>query len=98
MELAVLGPLEVRDDDGAHPVEGPRRRALLAALLARPGRTVPTADLVDALWPDDPPPSAEHTPHSHASRLRRPHGLPIVARDGGYTLDLTEVALDARPP
>lgn len=95
MDVTVLGPLEVRTDGRAVPVTGGRRRALLAALLAGARRTVSTGDLLAAVWPDGPPPSAEHTLHTHVSRLRLSYGLPITARDGGYVLDLAPEALDA---
>lgn len=95
MDVTVLGPLEVRTDGRAAPVTGGRRRALLAALLAGARRTVSTGDLLAAVWPDGPPPSAEHTLHTHVSRLRLSYGLPIVARDGGYVIDIVPGALDA---
>ncbi|MBC7290016.1 MAG: winged helix-turn-helix domain-containing protein, partial [Actinotalea sp.] len=95
MEFLVLGPLVVLDGDRARPVDGHRRRALLAALVSRRGRTVPPAELEDALWPDGPPPSAHHTLHTHVSRLRRELGVPVEARDGGYALDVPAEAVDA---
>lgn len=95
MDVTVLGPLEVRSGDRAVPVTGGRRRALLAALLAASRRTVRTDDLLDALWPDGAPPSASHTLHTHVSRLRLTYGLPIVARDGGYALEIPDHAVDA---
>lgn len=95
MDVTVLGPLEIHTDGQVVPVAGERRRALLAALLAASRRTVSTDDLLDTLWPEGAPPSATHTLHTHVSRLRRSYGLPIVARDGGYALDLTGHEHDA---
>ncbi|WP_258726866.1 AfsR/SARP family transcriptional regulator [Cellulomonas sp. NS3] len=95
MDVGVLGPLEVRTDDGAVAVAGARQRALLAALVAHRGRTVGVDLLVDTLWPDDPPPSAAHTLHTHVSRLRRTLGVPVHAHDGGYVLDLADGQVDA---
>jgi len=95
MDFAVLGPLELRTDAGTQPVTGRRQRALLAALLARPGRTVPLADLIDTLWPQEPPRTAEHTLHTHVSRLRRTLGVPVLTRDGGYLLDVAAEETDA---
>jgi hypothetical protein len=52
VDLRLLGPLEVRFDDG--PVElGPRKqRAVLAMLALEPGRTVLTTDprAANAMW------------------------------------------------
>ena len=95
MDFAVLGPLTLHTPAGAQPVQGRRQRALLATLLARTGRTVPSDDLVDALWPEEPPRTAEHTLHTHVSRLRRSAGVPIVAADGGYRLDIPPSSTDA---
>lgn len=95
MDVTVLGPLEVRTDGRVAPVTGGRRRALLAVLLAGARRTVSTGDLLAAVWPDGPPPSAEHTLHTHVSRLRLSYGLPIVARDGGYVIDIAPGTFDA---
>ncbi|HWS58069.1 MAG TPA: AfsR/SARP family transcriptional regulator, partial [Actinotalea sp.] len=95
MDVAVLGPLEVRGPTGVIEVGGRLQRALLAALLAQRGRTVALDSLVDTLWPQDPPRTATHTLHAHVSRLRRRTGLPVVARDGGYRLDLRADQVDA---
>ena len=55
----MLGPLEVRDRDGAPvPVAGARLRTLLIELALAPGKLVPTAHLVDAVWADEPPAGA----------------------------------------
>lgn len=95
MDVGVLGPLEVRTDGDAVAVAGARQRALLAALVAHRGRIVGVDLLVDTLWPDDPPPSAAHTLHTHVSRLRRALGVTVHARDGGYVLDLGAGRVDA---
>jgi predicted ATPase/DNA-binding SARP family transcriptional activator len=95
MDVGVLGPLEVHARGRTVEVAGARQRALLAALVAHRGRTVTTDLLVDTLWPHEPPPSAAHTLHTHVSRLRRTLDLPLLARDGGYALDLPAGAVDA---
>lgn len=95
MDAGVLGPLELRDGDRAVPVAGVQRRALVAVLLARRGRVVPAGVLVETLWGDDPPRTAEHTLHTHVSRLRRTSGLPVRALDGGYVLDARALTVDS---
>jgi DNA-binding SARP family transcriptional activator/tetratricopeptide (TPR) repeat protein len=67
----VLGALGVTC--GGRPVRlgGPRQRTVLGLLLVRAPREVTTAQLVDAVWPDDPPASAERTIRSYLSHLRR---------------------------
>ncbi|GAA4879155.1 GNAT family N-acetyltransferase [Kitasatospora terrestris] len=69
-ELDVLGPLRVRSAGRPLPLGGARQRAVLAALLLAAGRTVPLADLVDAVWDGREPASAVNTLQSYVSRLR----------------------------
>ena len=58
---------------GAQRVElgGRKQRALLAALLVRRGRVVALEQLIDDLWPDDPPARAAATVQVFVSGLRR---------------------------
>jgi DNA-binding SARP family transcriptional activator len=94
MRYGVLGPLEILTADGDGPVRGARQRALLAVLLAHRRSTVPRERLIAALWPAGPPPSAEHTLHSHASRVRALVGPDLRALPGGYRLDPQDVDAD----
>ena len=72
MRFLVLGPLEVIDDGGQPiPIAGAKERTILAHLIANVDRVVPTDDLTDALWGEDPPRTAERTIRSYVSRLRR---------------------------
>src|SRR5687768_6102059 len=98
MRIAVLGPLEVWDDDGT-PVEvaGAKERLLLAVLAANAGRVVGTGQLVEALWNGSAPATARKTLQIHVVHLRsalepfRPRGSAgrFVARRGeGYSLDV----------
>ncbi len=96
MEVRILGPLEVLDDDGA-PVDvgGARPRTLLLDLALADGRPVPADRLLEDVW------SGEHAParnglQVHVSRLRKALGEDRIAtRGGGYALDLPRDALDA---
>lgn len=91
----MLGPLEVHDGDAPVPVGGPRPRAVLAVLLASRGRVVSTDVLVDVLWGEAPPRTADHTLRTYVSRLRRVLGDRLVTRDGGYLLDVPPESVDA---
>ncbi|WP_229854269.1 AfsR/SARP family transcriptional regulator [Streptomyces filipinensis] len=85
------------------PLGPPRRRTLLALLLVRIGRVVPTELLVEELWGDTAPRQAVATLQSHVSHLRR--ALHPVAGSGrlsvlrhrtpGYVLDLDPEHVDA---
>ncbi len=92
----MLGPLEVRDRDGAPvPVAGARLRALLIELALAPGKLVPTAQLVDAVWGDEPPAGAGNALQALVSRLRR--ALPVAVVEshlGGYRLLIDPGAVD----
>lgn len=94
MRYGVLGPVELVTAEGAEPVRGSRQRALLAVLLAHRGALVPRERLIAALWPEGPPPSAEHTLHSHASRVRALVGPDLRAVPGGYRLDPQDLDAD----
>ncbi|MEV6901034.1 BTAD domain-containing putative transcriptional regulator [Amycolatopsis sp. NPDC051372] len=85
MRISLLGPLEVRTDDGA-PVEvaGARLRALLSALALEPGREVSAARLVDAVWGEDPPATANAL-QALVSRLRKA-GVTLESTSAGYRL------------
>jgi len=95
----VLGPLRLSVDGGPVDVRGPKRRAVLALLALAEGRTVSVEQVVDALWPDDPPESARATVHSHVSRLRAdlgPAAPGLTTDEGGYRLRLAQDGLDLR--
>jgi predicted ATPase/DNA-binding SARP family transcriptional activator len=93
VDLRLLGPLEVRFEDG--PVElGPRKqRAVFAMLALEPGRTVSADRLAEGLWAEAPPASAPKMLQLYVSRLRRlldGSGVRIVTRGRGYELQLPE--------
>ena len=105
MRFLVLGPLEVIGEGGDPlPIAGSKERMVLACLIARAGRVVPVDDLVDELWGEHPPRTAEKTLGSYVSRLRRalqprrsPGSTPavIVSRGDGYSLETDGPQIDA---
>jgi predicted ATPase/DNA-binding SARP family transcriptional activator len=96
MAIRLLGPVSVRDADGRELLPaGARVRGLLARLALDAGRPVDTATLVDALWDDDRPPSANAL-QSLASRLRRALGTDrLRSSSGGYVLEVDPDDVDA---
>ncbi|MER7397107.1 BTAD domain-containing putative transcriptional regulator [Streptomyces sp. NPDC000151] len=89
LRFTVLGP--VRAWRGGTPLAAgtPQQRALLAALLLRGGRTATAAELVDAIWGDEPPHAALAALRTYASRLRKALGDDadaLVSESGGYAL------------
>ncbi|GAA0799633.1 AfsR/SARP family transcriptional regulator [Spirilliplanes yamanashiensis] len=95
VEVGLLGPVELRRSGAAVPLTGVPQRVVLARLALARGRVVPVADLVDALWGDDPPDNAVGNLHSYVSRLRRAAGPDAIRREpAGYRLDLPADAVD----
>jgi DNA-binding SARP family transcriptional activator len=93
----MLGPFEVRTDDGARAdVPGARLRGLLIALALEPGRVVQKATLVDWIWGEQPPAEAANALQRLVSRLRKalPDGL-VEGQPDGYRLRVEPDAVDA---
>lgn len=87
MQVALLGPLEVRRDGEVVAVPGARVRALLARLALDAGREVPREALIDAIWDGDEPGDAAHALQALVSRLRRAVGrAAVVGGTTGYAL------------
>ena len=71
MEFGILGHVEARRDGRDVPIGGTKVRALLAILLLRANEVVSRDRLIEGLWGESPPPSAEHTLDDNLSRLRK---------------------------
>jgi DNA-binding SARP family transcriptional activator len=87
LRFGVLGP--VRAWRGEEPLNtgSPQQRALLAALLLREGRTATAAELIDALWGQEPPSQAVAALRTYASRLRKVLDAGVLASEsGGYAI------------
>jgi predicted ATPase/DNA-binding SARP family transcriptional activator len=96
LRVAVLGPLEIRDDDRLVDIPGAKQRAVVALLATNAGRVVSADRLIDELWGDDAPVDAPNALQHHISRLRRVVGPEhLVARSPGYVLELDETSVDA---
>ena len=93
----MLGPFEVRTDDGVlADVPGARLRGLLIALALEPGHAVPKATLVDWIWGERPPSDAANALQRLVSRLRKalPEGS-VEGQTDGYRLTAEPDAVDA---
>jgi peptide/nickel transport system substrate-binding protein len=95
VEFLVLGPVEVRIGDRAVSVGGPKQRALLALLLLRRNEVVPRDQLIDALWGERAPASAQRSLDTYVSRLRTLLGGDRIERHSpGYLLRVEPGELD----
>jgi YVTN family beta-propeller protein len=100
VQFRVLGPVEVTNGAGPLRLGGRKQRALLGDLILHAGAVVSTTRLIDDLWGEDPPPTAEHTVETYISRLRRilrDAAAPdiVLTRAPGYVLDVESARVDA---
>ncbi|MFF3007801.1 BTAD domain-containing putative transcriptional regulator [Kitasatospora sp. NPDC057940] len=100
MEFRILGSLEVRAGTAPVRLGGRRQRSLLAMLVAHSNRTVPVPRLVDAVWDQDPPATADRQIRNMVGLLRRALGTepasPIVTDGAGYRLVADDARVDHR--
>jgi DNA-binding SARP family transcriptional activator len=99
MEFRILGPLEVRSNDHALPLGGPKQRAVLALLLLGANRVVARERLIAELWPEASGRDAEHALRLQISRIRKVlatgDGEPrVITRSPGYLLRVERGELD----
>jgi hypothetical protein len=94
VEFRILGPVEILDGERVVPLGGLKRRAVVAVLLLHPNRVVPSAQLIDLVWGDDPPAAALGSLQNHVLRLRRELGDRLVTRPRGYLLRVEPGELD----
>jgi DNA-binding SARP family transcriptional activator/pimeloyl-ACP methyl ester carboxylesterase len=95
MEFRILGPLEVRSEDGEVRLRAGKERALLALLLVNANRTLPLDRIVDALWDEEVPETAQKMVQVYVSHLRKV--LPpdtLHTRPPGYAVDVEREQLD----
>src|SRR4051794_26385969 len=97
MEFRILGPLEVRGDQGVMPLGGVKPRAVLAGLLLHANEPVSAERLALALWGEEAPATATRTVQVHVSRLRKAlgDGEVVTTTPAGYRLRVGPGELDA---
>ena len=87
IEFRVLGSFEVVGDDGPLALGGPKQRALLAVLLLHRGEAVSTDRLIDEVWGEQPPATANKLVQGYVSSLRKVLGDGLLVTDRrGYVL------------
>ncbi|UJW28732.1 AfsR/SARP family transcriptional regulator [Saccharothrix sp. AJ9571] len=100
MEFLLLGPVEVRSAHDRLTVSSLRQRTVLATLLLARGAVVAPYRLVQMVWGDAAPKSAEANLRTYVSQLRRRlAGIEgsrqrIVATSGGYRIDVLPAEVD----
>ncbi|NUT38235.1 MAG: tetratricopeptide repeat protein [Hamadaea sp.] len=92
VDVAVLGPLEIRVDGHAIEVSAGRLRALVAVLAMSAGRPVSADTLVAAVWGEQMPLDARRSVRTYMTRLRRLLGpAAIRSLPQGYLLFCRDV-------
>lgn len=98
MDVALLGPLEIRRSGELIALKAAKERAVVEALALSPDNLVTSGRLIELLWGDEQPPSALTTLRSVVSRLRRALGSDVIAsseRGLGYRLAVSPGDVDA---
>lgn len=102
MDFAVLGPLRVTGLHGPVELGGLKERTLLAHLVAHVGEVVGSEQLIDSLWPVDPPRTAAKSLQTYVLRLRNAlepgRGASpqlIITEGAGYRLAVDPQSVDA---
>ena len=77
-----MGPLEVLADGRPLELGGHKQRAMLAVLVLEANRVVSSDHLIDALWEDQPTPTAAKALQVYVSQLRKAlgHDRVVTAR------------------
>jgi DNA-binding SARP family transcriptional activator len=95
VEFRLLGPLEVIDGTSPLRLASGKQGALLAVLLLSANRIVGRDRIVDDLWGDEVPESAQKMVQIHVSQLRKALPEPrLHTRPPGYYLEVGEDELD----
>ncbi|MBW3606038.1 MAG: winged helix-turn-helix domain-containing protein [Actinobacteria bacterium] len=96
VQVHVLGGVSAVTDDGELLDVGPAKcRALLAALAFSVGEAMSVSLLIDTVWGEDPPRTADKTLQGYVARLRKGLGPEAIVRTGAaYRLDADADAVD----
>jgi DNA-binding SARP family transcriptional activator len=99
LAFSLLGPIRAWRGGTELDLGSPQQRTTLAMLLLREGAVATLDELIDGMWGDEPPRSAETTIRTYVSRLRTVLDAARAAArldsvSGGYTLQVADDALD----
>jgi DNA-binding SARP family transcriptional activator len=96
VRIGLLGGVRAATDDG-EPIDiGPAMsQTVLAALALAPGTPLAVSRLIELVWGDAPPRTADKALQWHIVRLRKCLGSGAIVRAGAaYRLDVTSDAVD----
>jgi DNA-binding SARP family transcriptional activator len=96
VDFRILGRLEAINDGIDVAPRRAQPRALLAAFLLHPNELLTTDRLLESLWGENPPATADKAVQGHVSVLRKALGHDrLVTERGGYRLEVRPGELDA---
>jgi DNA-binding SARP family transcriptional activator/tetratricopeptide (TPR) repeat protein len=104
MRIELLGPVRAWRGEDELTLGSAHRRAVLAVLATRANSVVSRAELIDAVWGEHAPASANGSIYTYVSglraalepdRSRRSVAQVLVSAGSGYTLQLAEDTVDA---
>jgi DNA-binding SARP family transcriptional activator len=96
LDFRILGPLEVVTERGLVALGGHKQRALLASLLLARGDVVPIDRLIEELWGEAAPRTAQTSLQNFVSQLRKVLGADVLeTRPPGYRIRIRPEQLDA---
>ncbi|MCW3842739.1 winged helix-turn-helix domain-containing protein [Micromonospora yasonensis] len=104
LRFEILGPQRAWYADRPLDLGAGKQRAVLAVLLLSAGRPVPTGQIIEAVWPDEPPANGLNVVQKYVAGLRRvlePERSPrtpgrvLTLTDAGYLLRVQPESVDA---
>lgn len=97
MQFHVLGPFRAIIDGEETDLGPPQQKAVLATLILHANQVVPMDQIVEAVWAESPPRTAEHIVHTYVSALRKVLDGEdvIVTAPSGYRLPAAPDDIDA---
>lgn len=95
--------MEIRDGDRELTPLAPKLREVLALLLLRHNQIVPMNALIDELWGENPPRSAQSTLQTYVYKLRKifhaasgaVDGFTLITKPAGYRVAIAPESIDA---
>ena len=99
LQFQMLGHIGVLGSEGEIPLGSPKQKAVLAVLLLNANEIVSTDRIIDLVWGDAPPRTAEHSVQIYVSELRKSlnsgsAGDWIVTRPPGYVMNVPPELVD----
>jgi DNA-binding SARP family transcriptional activator/streptogramin lyase len=99
VEFRILGPLEVVEDGNPVALGTLKERLVLGVLLLHANEFVSRERLIDDLWGEAPPPTAQKAVNVYLSKVRKTLARdghdPIATASGGYRLQVEPDSVDA---